>query len=96
MGLGLGLIFSCSPSKEEVIEDWHRQGWTQVRTHGIVKDFTRYGKLKSEKAQIIEAAWIEKGERKTKLYRQDAHHYLVLRFFCEDDDEFVVVMRRRK
>jgi|TARA_B100000963_G_scaffold361210_1_gene395514 hypothetical protein len=49
-----------------------------------------------EKAQSIEASWIVDGKRKTKLYRQANHHYLVLRFFKKNEDEFVVVMRRRK
>ncbi|MBT3666842.1 MAG: hypothetical protein HN548_05120 [Opitutae bacterium] len=80
----------------EVVQEWKDKGWTQVRTHGTKKDFNRCGTLMSEKAQAVEASWVENGKRKTKLYTQDSHHYLALRFFCKDGDEFVIVMRKRK
>ena len=67
-----------------------------MRTHGIEKEFKRHGTLMSEQAHAIEASWIEKGKRKTKLYPQDSYYYLVLRFFCKDGDEFAVVMKKRK
>jgi hypothetical protein len=67
-----------------------------VRTHGIEKEFNRQGTLMSEKARAIEVSWIVNGKRKTRLYQQDSHYYLALRFFCSDGDEFSVVMRKRK
>lgn len=67
-----------------------------MRIHGVEKEFNRHGILMSEQAQAIEASWIEKGERKTKLYKQDTHYYLALRFFCKDGDEFAVVMKKKK
>ena len=70
------------------------RGWVEV--HGEEKKFIRQGELKSNTAQAMEASWIERGYRKTKIYSQKTHHYLVLRFFCEDGDEFVAVMKKRK
>ena len=60
------------------------------------RDVKRTGKLQSEKAQAVEAAWVERGRRKTKLYQQTSHYYAILRFIKHDNDEFVVVMKRRK
>jgi len=94
--LSLFLILGCAPEMNEVVQEWKDKGWTQVRTHGTKKDFNRCGTLMSEKAQAVEASWVENGKRKTKLYTQDSHHYLALRFFCKDGDEFVIVMRKRK
>jgi hypothetical protein len=79
-----------------VIKEWSEEGWSMVRTHGVEKDFARQGTLISEQAQAVEVSWIEKGERKTKLYKQDSHYYLALRFFCSDGDEFAIVMKKRK
>ncbi len=94
--LVLFFLTSCAPELDDVVEEWNQKGWSKVRTHGIRKEFTRHSKLMSEKAQAVEASWIDKGKRKTKLYQQSSHHYLILRFFCRDDDEFVVVMKKRK
>lgn len=79
-----------------MIKEWSEEGWSMVRTHGVEKEFTRQGTLISEQAQAVEVSWIEKGERKTKLYKQDSHYYLALRFFCSDGDEFAIVMKKRK
>ena len=79
-----------------MIKEWSEEGWSLVRTHGVEKDFARQGTLISEQAQAVEVSWIEKGERKTKLYKQDSHYYLALRFFCSDGDEFAIVMKKRK
>ena len=89
-------MFSCAPEKDELIKEWSEEGWSMVRTHGVEKDFARQGTLISEQAQAVEVSWIEKGERKTKLYKQDSHYYLALRFFCSDGDEFAIVMKKRK
>ena len=90
------VLTACSPEPAEVVGDWEEDGWSKVRTHGKVTDYVRRGKLKSERAQSIEASWIENGKRKTKLYPQTTHYHVVLRFFCRDGDEFVIVLRKRK
>ena len=94
--LTLFFILGCAPDMNEVVQEWKDKGWTQVRTLGVKKKFHRHGTLMSEQAQAVEASWIENGNRKTKVYTQDSHHYLALRFFCKDGDEFVIVMRKRK
>jgi hypothetical protein len=90
------LLSGCTEEVHEVVEEWQEKGWTKVRTHGVKKVHQRHSILMSEKAQGVEVSWIESGQRKTKLYRQDSHYYLALRFFCGDEDEFAVVMRKRK
>lgn len=89
-------LWGCAPEMSEVIQEWTEKGWNKVRIHGIEKKFNRHGTLMSKKARAVEVSWIEKGQRKTKLYEQDSHYYLALRFFCTDGDEFSVVMRKRK
>ena len=42
-------------------------------------DVKRTGKLQSEKAQAVEAAWVERGNRKTKLYQQT---HIIMQFFA--------------
>jgi len=90
------LFCNCAKNPEEVVAEWEEEGWSKVRTHGVVKESVRQGKLSSERAQSIEVSWIERGKRKTKLYPQTSHYYAAIRFFCEDGDEFVIVMRKRK
>tara|TARA_B100000212_G_scaffold174698_1_gene131362 strand:+ start:759 stop:1073 length:315 start_codon:yes stop_codon:yes gene_type:complete len=90
------LQLSCSQNVSEVVDDWKQMGWSKVASHGEPSEFVRHGRLMHEKAQSIEASWIVDGKRKTKLYRQANHHYLVLRFFKKNEDEFVVIMRKRK
>ena len=90
------LSLSCAPELNDVVEDWKKEGWTIVRTHGVKQDFDRTGTLMSKKAQAVEASWIENGKRKTKLYEQTSHYHLVLRFFCEKNEEFIIVMKKRK
>ena len=92
----LVILGGCSQKPEDLIQDWKDDGWSYVTTHGRKGDVIRTGKLESERAQTVEAAWIERGKRKTKLYQQNTHHYAVLRFIKKDEDEFVVVMKRRK
>ena len=87
---------ACSQNPEDLIGEWKDDGWTYVATHGTKGDVKRTGKLQSEKAQAVEAAWVEGGIRKTKLYQQSNYFYAVLRFIKDDDDEFVVVMKKRK
>ena len=87
---------ACSQNPEDLIGEWKDDGWTYVATHGIKGDVKRTGKLQSEKAQAVEAAWVEGGNRKTKLYQQNTYFYAVLRFIKDDEDEFVVVMKKRK
>ena len=94
--LGFLLIGGCSQNPEDLIEKWKKDGWIYVSTHGKKGDVIRTGKLQSEKAQAVEAAWVERGRRKTKLYQQTSHYYAILRFIKHDNDEFVVVMKRRK
>ena len=60
------------------------------------RKFYQTGTLMNEKAQALEASWVVNGKRKTKIYSQDSHNYLLPRFFREDGDEFAVVMRKRK
>ena len=90
------IISGCSQKPENLIKDWKDDGWTYVATHGTKGGFKRTGKLQSEKAQSVEAAWVEGGIRKTKLYQQSNYFYAVLRFIKDNDDEFVVVMKKRK
>lgn len=90
------LLTSCSQEPADVIRVWKEDGWSQVTMLGKRGPIERTGVLRSEKAQMIEASWIEEGKRNTKLYKQSIHHYAVLRFFKKDEDEFVVVMRKRK
>ena len=90
------MLCNCAKNPEEVVAEWEEEGWSKIRTHGVVKESVRHGKLSSEKAQSIEVSWIERGKRKTKLYSQTSHYYAAIRFFCEDGDEFVIVMRKRK
>ena len=87
---------ACSQNTEDFIDDWEDDGWTYVATHGTKGGVKRTGKLQSEKAQSVEAAWVEGGIRKTKLYQQSNFFYAVLRFIKDNDDEFVVVMKKRK
>ena len=89
-------LSGCSPNPDDIITEWKEKGWSYVSTHGSIGEVKRTGVLQSEKAQAVEAAWTEKGKRKTKLYQQISHYYVVLRFFKADDEEFVVVMRKRK
>ena len=90
------IIGGCSQKPEDLIKDWKDDGWSYVTTHGTKGEVKRTGKLESERAQAVEAAWIERGKRKTKIYQQNTHHYAVLRFIKKDGDEFVVVMKRKK
>ena len=87
---------ACSQNPEDLIGEWKDDGWTYVATHGTKGGVKRTGKLQSEKAQAVEAAWVEGGNRKTKLYQQNTYFYAVLRFIKDDEDEFVVVMKKRK
>ena len=85
-----------SPTADEIVMEWQGDGWAKVAIHGKVGPIERHGQLSSQKAQAIEASWVERGVRKTKVYPQKSHLYLVLRFFKEDGDQFVVVMKKRK
>ena len=89
-------LFGCAPDVDQVVKDWEEKGWSKVRKHGLQKDYKRHSILMSERAKAVEVSWVQNGERKTKLYRQDSHYYMALRFFCNDDDEFAIVMRKRK
>ena len=89
-------LLGCAPEMNDVIKEWTEKGWSQVRVHGVEGNFTRQGTLMNEKAQALEASWVVNGKRKTKIYSQDSHNYLLLRFFREEGDEFAVVMRKRK
>jgi hypothetical protein len=89
-------VSGCTREVSDVITEWEEKGWSKVRTHGTQKTHQRHSTLKSDQAQAVEVSWIENGKRKTKLYRQDSHYYLAIRFFCGDKDKFAVVMRKRK
>jgi len=89
-------LSGCSPSANEIVEEWQNEGWKIEKIHGQQGAIDRHGKLMSEQAQAIEASWIENGKRKTKLYPQVNYRFVVLRFFKKDADEFVVVMKKRK
>ena len=89
-------LWGCSPSTNEVVDEWQTQGWIIEKVHGQQGAIHRHGKLMSKQAQAIEASWIENGTRKTKLYPQVNYNFVVLRFFKKDGDEFVVVMKKRK
>ena len=96
-GIFLFCFFGCSSQTADgVVLDWESKGWTSVSVHGKIGPITRHGKLSSPKAQAVEASWVEGGKRKTKVYSQTSHFYLVLRFFKEDGDQFAVVMKKRK
>ena len=46
-------------------------GWSKVRTHGVVKESVRQGKLSSERAQSIEVSWIgAENERPSSIPRR--------------------------
>ena len=75
--------FGCTREVSDVITEWEENGWSKVRTHGTQKTHQRHSTLKSDQAQAVEVSWIENGKRKTKLYRQDSHYYLAIRFFVE-------------
>jgi len=89
-------ITACAPSANEVVQEWVNLGWKIESIHGTEGKIQRHGKLMSKNARAIEASWIEKGERKTKLYPQIKDQFIVLRFFKSDGDEFVVVLKKRK
>ena len=89
-------LCGCTIDVDQIVKDWEEKGWSKVRKHGLQKDYKRHSILMSERAKAVEVSWVQNGERKTKLYRQDSHYYMALRFFCKDDDEFAIVMRRRK
>ena len=86
----------CSQSPDDLIEIWKEDGWSYLTTHGMAGIVRRTGLLQSERAKAVEAAWTERGKRKTKLYQQSLYYHVVLRFIKEDDDEYVVVTRKRK
>ena len=90
------LLVGCGKKPENLIKEWKDEGWSYVTTHGKKGKVQRTGALKSDKAQSVEASWVESGKRKTKIYHQNNYHYAVLRFFKEDEDEFVVVLKKRK
>jgi hypothetical protein len=85
-----------SGTHEEVLQDWVEDGWTQVASHGETGEITRHAVLQSKQAKSIEASWVERGRRKTKVYSQRSHFHVILRFFKEDGDQFAVVMKKRK
>ena len=89
-------LCGCAPDVDQIVKDWEEKGWSKVRKHGLQKDYKRHSILMSERAKAVEVSWVQNGERKTKLYRQNSHYYMALRFFCKDDDEFAIVMRKRK
>lgn len=93
---GLLLVGGCGQEPEELIEELKSEGWTYVATHGTKGEVQRTGTLHSTKAQAVEAAWVDRGKRKVKLYQQNTHYFMILRFIKEDEDEFVVVMKKRK
>ena len=86
----------CSPNPDNIINEWKENGWSYVSTYGSIGEVKRTGVLQSDRAQAVEAVWVEHGKRKTKLYPQSSHHYAVLRFIKNDQDEFVIVMKKRK
>lgn len=95
--IGILGFFGCSSqTPEEIVLEWEEKGWERVAVHGEVGPIERTGKLSSERAQSVEASWVERGRRKTKIYSQKTHFHLVLRFFKEDGDQFAVVLKKRK
>jgi hypothetical protein len=90
------LVVGCAPSAHDIVEEWKAKGWTIVDVLGTEGSIKRHGKLMSDQAQAVEASWVEKGRRKTKVYPQKRDRILVLRFFKDDDDQFAVVMKKRK
>jgi hypothetical protein len=89
-------FFGCSQESEDVLEEWRNDGWSYVITHGEKGSFARTGTLQSKKARAVEASWVENGNRKTKLYQQTSHYFVVLRFIRDNKNEFVIVMKKRK
>ena len=87
-------ITGCAPSANKVVQEWVNLGWKIESIHGTEGKIQRHGKLMSKNARAIEASWIEKGERKRKLYYQNKYQFIVLRFFKTDGDEFVVVLKK--
>ncbi len=89
-------LLGCSQNPDDIINQWKDKGWSYVATHGKKGEVKRTGVLQSDRAQAVEAVWVEHGKRKTKLYPQSSHHYAVLRFIKNEQDEFVIVMKKRK
>jgi len=89
-------FWACSQKPDDLIDEWTDAGWTYIATHGIKGEVKRTGKLQSERARAVEAAWVEHGTRKTEIYQQNGYYYAVLRFIKHDEDEFIVVMKKRK
>ena len=58
------LLTSCSQEPTDVIREWKEDGWSQVTMLGKRGSIERTGVLRSEKALMIEASWIEEGKRK--------------------------------
>ena len=90
------ILAGCAPSASDIVEEWKDQGWKIEKIHGQQGPIQRHGKLMNEKAQAVEASWVENGTRQTKLYSQSNHKILVLRFFKKDGDQFAVVLKKRK
>ena len=88
----LGGFLGCSKqTPTEVVLDWEEKGWARVSVHGEVGPSQRNSKLSSTQAKAVEASWVERGRRKTKVYSQKTHYHMVLRFFKED-----VVLKKKK
>ena len=89
-------LVSCSIDYSSVVEDWEEDGWRVVEEYGEIGEYSHYAELKRDRAKAVEASWTVNGERKTKLFSQNAKLYLVLRFEKPDGDIFAVVMSKGK
>jgi len=86
----------CSTDPSDIIGQWEEEGWKLVNFHGKKKPAERWSKLSSQKAKGVEATWVEKGIRRTKVYPQAREWILVLTFHYENGDKAAAVLRKRK
>ena len=90
------LPLGCSTDPNDIIHQWKEKGWKLVNFHGQKKTAERWSKLSSEKAKGVEAAWVENGKRKTKIYSQTQDWITVLIFHYGNGEKAAAVMKKRK
>jgi len=90
------LPLGCSTDPNDIISQWKEDGWKLVNFHGQKQTAERWSKLSSEKAKGVEAAWVENGTRKTKIYSQNQDWITVLIFHYGNGEKAAAVMKKRK
>jgi len=90
------LPLGCSTDPNDIIDQWEEDGWKLVNFHGKKKAAERWSKLSSAKAKSVEAAWVENGRKRTKVYPQARDSILVITFHYENGDKAAAVLKKRK